>query len=69
MTIHFAHLVSGIISPLCAARPRPLDLARETWTLSRSMVRCAGCAALLPPKVEEDSEEPHEQVLESPRKA
>lgn len=42
---HLAHLMSpgGRVSPLCAGRPRPLDLTRELWTLRPEAVTCPKC--------------------------
>ncbi len=46
---HKAHLVSakGDVSPLCAARPRKIDLRRELWTLRDEAVTCKRCLAAL----------------------
>lgn len=37
----------GLVSPLCAKRPKALDLAKELWTLRDEAVTCKKCKALL----------------------
>ena len=46
--VHMGHLVSdkGDVSPLCAKRPRKINLKRETWTLVKKFVTCRECLAL-----------------------
>ena len=43
--VHKAKLVSttGDVSPLCAKRPKKIDLAKESWTLRDSAVTCPKC--------------------------
>jgi len=47
--IHFGALVSasGAVSPLCAARPRAIDLRRASWTNRKEAVTCARCRKAL----------------------
>jgi hypothetical protein len=47
---HMAHLFSsgGDVSPLCAAKPRRLNLRRETWTIRWEAVTCPRCLKLRP---------------------
>jgi hypothetical protein len=46
---HFADKIrsDGAVSPLCAARPRALNLRRERWTLLKSAVTCKRCIEAL----------------------
>jgi hypothetical protein len=46
--VHKAALMraDGAVSPLCAARPRKLNLSRETWSLVWSSVTCRRCRAV-----------------------
>lgn len=46
---HMANLFSdhGDVSPLCAPRPRKLNLKRERWTTSAEAVTCRKCIAKL----------------------
>jgi ribosomal protein L24E len=46
---HMAKFVrkDGAVSPLCANKPRKLNLAREMWTLRKEWVRCKKCLARL----------------------
>ena len=48
---HFAAKIraDGAVSPLCAKKPRALDLTQSTWTLRREAVTCPRCLALNPP--------------------
>ena len=47
--VHMFHLVSdkGAVSPLCAKKPRKLNLKREGWTLTNRFVTCEKCKGLL----------------------
>jgi len=47
--VHRAHLVNsnGGVSPLCAKKPRVLDLRRATWTNRDGSVTCPRCLALM----------------------
>jgi hypothetical protein len=47
---HMAALVNpeGGVSSLCAARPRALNLKRETWTIRWEAVTCKKCLARRP---------------------
>ena len=42
---HMAHLYSqkGDVSPLCAVKPRKLNLDRELWTIRKEAVTCKKC--------------------------
>lgn len=42
---HKAKLISpdGGISPLCAEKPRRLDLRKELWTITDNAVTCRKC--------------------------
>lgn len=42
---HLFHLVSshGDVSPLCAERPRKINLERELWTFDEGAVTCQEC--------------------------
>lgn len=44
-TVHLAKLISetGAVSPLCARRPRALNLSKESWTIVNSGVTCERC--------------------------
>ncbi len=46
---HMAKLISsaGAVSPLCANKPRALDLKREKWTSDKAAVTCKKCLAKL----------------------
>lgn len=46
---HMFHLVSskGDVSPLCAERPRKINLKRELWTFDKGAVTCKKCLAKL----------------------
>jgi hypothetical protein len=48
---HMAKLFreDGGVSPLCAKRPRKIDLMRATWTFRWDAVTCPRCLALRPP--------------------
>lgn len=45
--IHKAKLISqnGDVSPLCAVKPRKLDLKKESWTTDLTAVTCEKCKA------------------------
>ena len=47
--VHRATLIrsDGKVSPLCAKRPRVLNLARETWTNRDAAVTCRRCLAAM----------------------
>jgi hypothetical protein len=51
--IHRAKLISdkGDVSPLCATKPRKLNLKVETWTNRDEAVTCPKCLAKLPKKL------------------
>ena len=38
----------GAVSPLCAKKPRALNLRRELWTLRWEAVTCQRCLAMRP---------------------
>jgi hypothetical protein len=38
--------IDGAVSPLCATKPRVLNLRRELWTLRWEAVTCAACLKL-----------------------
>ena len=38
---------NGDVSALCYAKPRRINLARESWTLIDSAVTCPKCRALI----------------------
>lgn len=44
-TIHRAKLIApdGSVSPLCAKKPRAIDLKVSSWTLVDGMVTCPHC--------------------------
>lgn len=42
----------GAVSPLCAKRPRKIDLSKECWTIRPKAVTCKKCIALLPAEPE-----------------
>lgn len=46
---HMAGLISsrGGVSPLCATRPRKIDLRRALWTLRPEAVTCPKCLTAL----------------------
>jgi hypothetical protein len=46
---HRAKLISknGGVSPLCAKRPKKINLAKESWTIRDEAVTCPKCKALL----------------------
>jgi hypothetical protein len=50
--VHMAAKVrsDGGVSPLCAVRPRSIDVRRATWTLQPDAVTCPRCLARLPAK-------------------
>lgn len=52
--VHKAALIGkgSKVSPLCAARPRAIDLRRATWTLRWAAVTCERCLALRAEEVE-----------------
>lgn len=47
--VHRAKLIGegGCVSPLCAPRPRAINLRRATWTLRDEAVTCKRCLAKL----------------------
>lgn len=49
--IHRAKLITGDgrVSPLCAKRPRAIDLARASWTNRDEAVTCPRCLDVLRP--------------------
>lgn len=49
---HKAHLMdpNGNVSPLCAAKPRKINLDRECWTMRDEAVTCKKCLAMLSEK-------------------
>jgi hypothetical protein len=49
-TYHIFGLVNnkGGVSPLCADRPKALDLSRATWTFEWAAVTCPKCLARKP---------------------
>ena len=48
-TVHMAKLLSqdGGVSPLCARRPKVIDLKTATWTNRPEAVTCPRCKRLL----------------------
>jgi hypothetical protein len=48
--VHLAKLIlpEGDISPLCASKPRKLNLSVELWTNRAEAVTCKKCLAKLP---------------------
>ena len=46
---HLAAMVNqrGGVSPLCARKPRAINLHRAMWTIRREAVTCAKCLKLL----------------------
>lgn len=46
---HFAALIrrDGAVSPLCAPKPRAINLKVATWTISEDAVTCSKCLAAL----------------------
>ncbi len=42
---HMAALIdrNGNVSPLCAAKPKPINLKKATWTNRREAVTCPRC--------------------------
>lgn len=51
---HMFNLVSdkGDVSPLCAKRPRKINLKKELWTLKSEAVTCKRCLAKLGEKIQ-----------------
>lgn len=49
MIRHFAKLISptGGVSPLCAKKPRAINMKRASWTLGEKAVTCKKCQELL----------------------
>lgn len=47
--IHRAKFIraDGRVSPLCAAKPRAIDLRRSSWTNRDEAVTCPGCLKLI----------------------
>jgi hypothetical protein len=57
---HMANLVSlrGKVSPLCAAKPRVLNLKRhQLWTIRWEAVNCPRCLALKPKQATKGAED------------
>ncbi len=48
-TLHMAKHINqqGEVSPLCAPKPRALDLKKAGWTNRKEAVTCPKCLALL----------------------
>jgi hypothetical protein len=48
--VHLAKMISnnGDVSPLCAKKPRKINLKTETWTNRAEAVTCKKCLLLLP---------------------
>lgn len=48
-TIHMAALISptGEVSPLCAKRPKAIDLTKASWTNRSEAVTCRRCRSML----------------------
>lgn len=46
---HKAKLITpfGDVSPLCAKKPRKLNLKKELWTINDSGVTCPRCLSLI----------------------
>lgn len=46
--IHLANLIrgDGMVSALCFVKPRPINLASETWTQQERLVTCKKCKLL-----------------------
>jgi hypothetical protein len=46
---HMAHLISakGHVSPLCAEKPRKINLRLAMWTIRKEAVTCKKCKRLL----------------------
>lgn len=47
----------GNVSALCFASPRPIDLARATWTNRDEAVTCPKCRALIAARKKLDGDE------------
>lgn len=47
--VHRAKLINsdGVVSPLCAKRPRAIDLRRASWTNRDGAVTCPRCRKLM----------------------
>ena len=48
--VHMAKLIreaDGMVSPLCAVKPRVINLSVATWTNRKSAVTCKKCKELL----------------------
>jgi hypothetical protein len=54
---HLAKLISqdGAVSPLCASKPRALNLKRELWTRDRKAVTCKRCLAKMAGEAESNA--------------
>lgn len=48
-TIHMAGKINteGEVSALCYVKPRPIDLAKASWTVRAEAVTCRKCRAVL----------------------
>ena len=57
--VHMAKMVNkaGGVSPLCASRPRAIDLKRATWTNRAEAVTCERCLKALTPTPNKEREE------------
>lgn len=60
--IHRAKHVSptGRVSPLCAPKPRAIDLTRAGWTLRDDAVTCPRCAAIIAMQTTADQDKPRQ---------
>jgi len=47
--VHMAKHIreDGMVSPLCAVKPRAINLSVATWTLRETAVSCKKCKELL----------------------
>jgi len=47
--VHFAKQIrdDGAVSPLCARKPRSINLQAATWTIRQEAVTCAKCLAII----------------------
>lgn len=55
---HMADMITdqGDVSPLCASRPRKIDLRRASWTIRSEAVTCQRCKMLLLEKAREPTD-------------
>lgn len=46
---HMAKLIrsDGAVSPFCAAEPKAISMARESWTMRMEAVTCKKCLAVI----------------------